>query len=132
MRKMGFILLYVLSLLACRPDSAYKWEEEWGKTDPTPEKPEVKPTAKPRYVWIDAAANFDDYGNSVEKIREDCRKIAETGFTDIIVDVRPTTGDVLFKSSVAPGTAAMCGPSVRPTSTTCRPSSRKDMPQVSR
>ena len=102
MRKMGFILLYVLSLLACRPDSAYKWEEEWGKTDPTPEKPEVKPTAKPRYVWIDAAANFDDYGNSVEKIREDCRKIAETGFTDIIVDVRPTTGDVLFKSSVAP------------------------------
>ena len=41
------------------------------------------------------------YANSIDNIKEDLRKVKETGFTDIVVDVRPTTGDVLFKSSVA-------------------------------
>lgn len=57
---------------------------------------------KPRFVWIDAAANFAYYGDSEENIAVDCKRIAESGFTDIIVDVRPTSGDVLFKSAVAP------------------------------
>ena len=58
-------------------------------------------TEKPRYIWIDAAANFPDYADSRENIARDLAKIKETGFTDIVVDVRPTTGDVLFRSSVA-------------------------------
>ena len=57
---------------------------------------------KPRYVWIEAAANFEYYGNSAANIAADCRRIAGAGFTDIIVDVRPTSGDVLFRSDVAP------------------------------
>lgn len=57
---------------------------------------------KPCYVWIDGPGNFKYYGNSRENIAADCRRIAEMGFTDIIVDVRPTGGNVLFKSSVAP------------------------------
>ena len=57
---------------------------------------------KPRYLWIDAAANFPSYGNDADSIARDCRRIAEMGFTDIVVDVRPTSGDVLFTSSVAP------------------------------
>ena len=56
----------------------------------------------PRYLWIDAAANFPSYGNDADSIALDCRRIAEMGFTDIVVDVRPTSGDVLFASSVAP------------------------------
>ena len=56
----------------------------------------------PRYLWIDAAANFPSYGNDADSIARDCRRIAEMGFTDIVVDVRPTSGDVLFNSSVAP------------------------------
>ena len=56
----------------------------------------------PRYLWIDAAANFPSYGNDADSIARDCRRIAEMGFTDIVVDVRPTSGDVLFTSSVAP------------------------------
>lgn len=56
---------------------------------------------KPRYVWIDAAANFADYANSEENIRSDMQKIKDAGFTDVIVDVRPTSGDVLFKSTAA-------------------------------
>lgn len=54
---------------------------------------------KPRFLWIDAAANFHDYANDKEKIAEDVAKIADTGFTDIIVDIRPTMGDVLFQTT---------------------------------
>lgn len=59
--------------------------------------PEVK--GKPRLVWIDAAANFMDYANDASKIAADVAKIKETGFTHIVVDVRPTNTGVLFKSS---------------------------------
>ena len=64
---------------------------------------------KPRYLWIDAAANFPSYGNDADSIARDCRRIAEMGFTDIVVDVRPTSGDVLFASAVAPALKNMPG-----------------------
>ena len=64
---------------------------------------------KPRYLWIDAAANFPSYGNDADSIARDCRRIAEMGFTDIVVDVRPTSGDVLFASAVAPALKKMPG-----------------------
>ena len=64
--------------------------------------PSFSTAGKPRYLWIDAAANFSGYGNDADSIRTDCRRIAEMGFTDIVVDVRPTSGDVLFASAVAP------------------------------
>ena len=57
---------------------------------------------KPCFLWIDAAANFPSYGNDADSIARDCRRIAQMGFTDIVVDVRPTSGDVLFASFVAP------------------------------
>ena len=57
---------------------------------------------KPSFVWIDAAANFSSYADDADSIATDCKRIAEMGFTDIVVDVRPTSGDVLFASSVAP------------------------------
>ena len=101
MRKLTTILLLALAALSCQAEKQNPWDEDWDKPD-QPDKPQPVATAKPRYVWIDAAANFDDYGNSRDRIREDCKRIAQTGFTDIIVDVRPTTGDVLFTSSVAP------------------------------
>lgn len=66
-------------------------------------------TEKPRFLWIDAAANFPSYGNDADSIARDCRRIAEMGFTDIVVDVRPTSGDVLFASSVAPVLTRMPG-----------------------
>ncbi|MBQ6576366.1 MAG: S-layer protein, partial [Bacteroidales bacterium] len=108
MRRFTVILSLVLLVFACsKPDPGYKWDDDWDDQDPTPtpvvpDDPDDGIVGKPRYVWIDAAANFDDYANSRDKIREDCLKIAQTGFTDIIVDVRPTTGDVLFSSKVAP------------------------------
>ena len=64
--------------------------------------PASQEAAPVRFLWIDAAANFRSYGNDADSIGRDCRRIAEMGFTDIVVDGRPTSGDVLFASSVAP------------------------------
>lgn len=68
----------------------------WGPTEE--EKPET--VGKPRYMWIDAAANFSRFANSKENIAEDLQKAYDCGITDVVVDVRPTEGDVLFKTSV--------------------------------
>ena len=110
MKKITIILGALLLLaVACQPEeTGYKWREEWEKSetpdDPDgpegPDLPEIK--GKPRYVWVDAAANFPYYANDPGAIAEDCRRIADMGFTDLVVDVRPTSGDVLFASSVAP------------------------------
>ncbi len=67
---------------------------------PTPDDEIIDKKAKPRYIWIDAPANFSRFANSKENIREDLKKAREAGFTDIVVDVRPYTGDILFKSVV--------------------------------
>ena len=56
------------------------------------------PATNPMYIWVDAAANFPDFANSKDNIRRDLTLAKETGFTDVVVDVRPTNGDVLFKS----------------------------------
>lgn len=61
-----------------------------------------KPQQKIRMVWIEVGANFNQYANSKENIAADCRRLADGGYTHIVVEVRPTSGDVLFKSSVAP------------------------------
>lgn len=55
-------------------------------------------STKPCFIWIDAAANFPDFANDREKIVRDLEMAADCGFTDIVVDVRPTTGDILFRS----------------------------------
>ncbi len=57
-----------------------------------------KAQEKPRFIWIDASANFSDFANSKDNIRRDLTKARECGFTDIVVDVRPTNGNVLFRS----------------------------------
>lgn len=111
MKRLLLISLAILSIAsACteEDDSSYKWREEWREpegpdTPQGPDNPTLPPIkGKPRYIWIDAAANFQYYADDENYIAEDCRRIAEMGFTDIIVDVRPTSGDVFFKSSVAP------------------------------
>ena len=57
---------------------------------------------KPRMVWIEVGANFRHYANSEENIRADCRRLAAMGFTHVVVEVRPTSGNVLFRSRLAP------------------------------
>ncbi len=55
---------------------------------------------KPRFIWIDAAANFKDFANSKDNIARDLSLAKDAGFTDIVVDIRPTNGDILYQSSV--------------------------------
>lgn len=119
MKQFLDILLLVGLLLttpACKPEDnpQLPWDPSWKETPvepspgptPGPEPEPVEKTepegAKPRYVWIDASANFYYYANDSERIASDLQKIKETGFTDVIVDVRPTEGTVLYNSKVAP------------------------------
>lgn len=72
-------------------------EWEW----PGEEEPEVVYNEdKPKYIWVDAAANFPDFANSKENIIRDLTIAKNSGFTHVVVDVRPTTGDVLFNTDV--------------------------------
>lgn len=80
MRKVIVNLLALVCLFSCAP----------------------KAQEKPHFLWIDASANFNSYANDADSIARDCARIAQMGFTDIVVDVRPTCGDVLFRSTVAP------------------------------
>lgn len=96
------VSMFLAAFSACQEPDA-PWDPNWNTQNPDGgegTEPEVK-QPKPRYVWIDCAANFSDYANDRTKIASDLARIKEVGFTDVIVDVRPTNGDVLFKSSVA-------------------------------
>ncbi len=111
MRKL-LLLLSVVAFVACeKPDDGYIWNDNWSeeeKQEPEdnpqdPDKDEPKPETKEgktRLVWIDAAANFKDYANSEKNIAADMKRLKETGFTGVIVEVRPTTAGLLFKSDV--------------------------------
>ena len=111
MRKL-LLLLSVVAFVACeKPDDGYIWNDNWSEEenqDPEdnpqdPDKDEPKPETKEekaRLVWIDAAANFKDYANSEKNIAADMKRLKETGFTGVIVEVRPTTAGLLFKSDV--------------------------------
>lgn len=81
----------VFSLTSCRDE--YDGSKLWDGNA------EIQvPDMKPRYVWVDAAANFNDFANNRENITRDLTLAKEVGFTDVVVDVRPTTGDILFNS----------------------------------
>ena len=109
MKRLLLILsAFALFAAACTQEADpynYKWRDEWREVEQPVDTTETEEPAfvgKPRYVWIDAAANFQFYANNAAAIASDCRRLAEIGFTDLVVDVRPTSGDVLFTSAVAP------------------------------
>lgn len=88
----GIVSLFAI---ACSSSPKDYWPDpEGGGSEEVPEN-----ANKPRYIWIDAAANFPDFANSKENIARDLALAKDAGFTDIVVDVRPTTGDILFKST---------------------------------
>lgn len=90
---LGCLIGIMYSLSSC----GSKEKKDYWSDDPFGEK-EQKETSKPRYIWIDAAANFPYFANDKDQIRRDLEHVKSVGFTDIVVDVRPVTGDVLFKT----------------------------------
>lgn len=62
-----------------------------------------RPAALPlaaRVVWIDTQALFDSLGTS-ERLRAGLERLARTGFTDVVVEVKPYGGDVAYPSRIA-------------------------------
>ncbi|MFA7039300.1 MAG: alpha amylase family protein [Proteiniphilum sp.] len=88
------LLSWFLLAVACSSDDNQDTEYIF------PEGPKEN-VEKPRYIWIDAAANFPDFANSREKITRDLKLAKDAGFTDVVVDIRPTSGDILYNSSVS-------------------------------
>ncbi len=94
-RKLGFWMLSIfmaLNLTGCGDDDPQTPDWEWDDDTPNADKP--------RFIWIDAAANFPDFANSKENIARDLTLAKDAGFTGVVVDVRPTSGDVLFETDV--------------------------------
>lgn len=86
-----------LPVASCDDDfDGYK--EYWSNY--TPPEPETEEPA-PRFIWVDSSANFPEFANSKDNIRRDLQKAKDCGFTDIVCEVRPTSGDVLFNTSNA-------------------------------
>lgn len=56
---------------------------------------------KRAFMWIDAEANFARF-SSPDSIDFYVDKLSKMGFTDLAVDVRPITGEVLFDTPAAP------------------------------
>lgn len=103
MKRFWTVLLAISAVCCSRPETL----EPDPKVEPDPVVPVIPPDpvpsqAKPRYVWIDASANFRYYANDKAYIAKELKQVADCGFTDIVVDVRPTEGTVLWSSSVAP------------------------------
>jgi uncharacterized lipoprotein YddW (UPF0748 family) len=62
--------------------------------------------AKPRFekkiiLWMDAHANFERLA-TLEGIQRVMQKAKDVGFTDIVVDIKPIDGSVLYRSNIAP------------------------------
>lgn len=98
-KKLNHFVLLVLicssvsfTMPSCGGNDKDSYEWEWDD--------ETSNTDKPKYIWVDAAANFPDFANSKENILRDLTLAKNAGFTDVVVDVRGTTGDVLFKTDV--------------------------------
>ncbi len=55
-------------------------------------------SGKPKYLWYDAEANFERFSDK-DTIRHYLDKTRETGFSHIVVDVRPIYGQVLYSKT---------------------------------
>ncbi|MDR3692142.1 MAG: family 10 glycosylhydrolase [Fimbriimonas sp.] len=54
-----------------------------------------------RIIWIDATANIDKY-NTEDKIVWLVHQIKASGFNTIVFDIKPISGQVVYKSAIAP------------------------------
>lgn len=77
-------------------------------TAPTPR---AKEGGKPKMLWFDAEANFKRFA-SQDSIRYYLDRTVETGFNQIVVDVRPVAGNVLYKSEFMQPLTVVKGDSV--------------------
>ncbi|MCA0268218.1 MAG: family 10 glycosylhydrolase [Bacteroidetes bacterium] len=90
MRPLAALAL-VLALAGCHPTQLLQ--------RPTVERP-APIAVSARAVWIGTQALFDSLG-SPERLRAGLTRIAASGFTDVVVEIKPYGGDVAYPSRVA-------------------------------
>lgn len=103
MKHSPFILLSIIIsalFFGCGSDKGHVDTPEWPDPD-NEDTSDVVTASKPFYIWVDASANFPDYANSESNIERDLKLTKDAGFTDVVVDVRPVCGEVLFNSEIA-------------------------------
>ena len=100
MKNKVLILASLLILAACTKPSKEPPKIAWGGEPSTPTASDTL-RANDAYVWVSCEGNWEEFANSRDNIARDIAKLKECGFTDLVVDVRPTNGGVLFKSSHA-------------------------------
>lgn len=54
-----------------------------------------------RVLWVDCTANIDRY-NTAEKVKSLIAKVSDAGFNTLVLDIKPISGEVIYKSSLAP------------------------------
>jgi uncharacterized lipoprotein YddW (UPF0748 family) len=67
----------------------------------SPGKSSIPQSTSPKLMWIDATANIHRFNNR-DTIDYYLEKVKGLGFTDIVVDIRPISGHVLYDSQYAP------------------------------
>ncbi len=82
--KLLLTFLIAISFFSCNRDSKTQHSE-----------------SVPKLIWIDATANIERFNNK-DTIDYYLEKVKNLGFTDIVVDVRPISGHVLYDSEFAP------------------------------
>lgn len=60
-----------------------------------------KTAEKPKYLWMCGEANFDHFATK-DSITYYLEKAKETGFNNVVVDVKPIEAKVLYKSKLVP------------------------------
>lgn len=63
--------------------------------------PKSESTHNNNFIWIDCHGNFDRT-SSPDSILFYLQKIKDTGFDNVVVDMKPIDGDVVYKSEIAP------------------------------
>ncbi|MGM9742853.1 MAG: alpha amylase family protein [Candidatus Cryptobacteroides sp.] len=106
-----FLLAASMLLFSCeKPATIPDWPWDDPDTPVTPEPgpdpgPGTDPTpvqkGKNRYVWVSCEGNWEEFANDKNQIVKEIAKCKDVGFTDLVVDVRPTNGGVMFKSTHA-------------------------------
>ncbi|HBK29997.1 alpha amylase family protein [Limibacterium fermenti] len=70
-----------------------------------------KSETKAKLMWVDATANIHRFNNK-DTIDFYLHKLNELGFTDVVVDIRPISGHVLYDSKYAPKLTEWNGKSI--------------------
>ncbi len=96
-RRLLILSALLLCFQACAParQSDYVFPVAEEPDTPQPEKP----SGNRCFIWVDTYANMYELANSQDNIRRDLQKAADCGFTDIVVEVRASSGGLFYKSA---------------------------------